>query len=90
MLTVAGETKAYNVTALLEGQPVKMEIDTGTALSLVSEAVYSKILSHPPLKPPDVVLKTYTGESVTMKVLTQVKVELNGQTKKSPIVCGFG
>ncbi|KAK3528991.1 hypothetical protein QTP70_014114 [Hemibagrus guttatus] len=60
-------TKAYKVTALLEGQPVKMEIDTGAAVSLVSDAIYSEILSHLPLKPPDVVLKTYTGESVTMK-----------------------
>nr|XP_055048287.1 uncharacterized protein K02A2.6-like [Misgurnus anguillicaudatus] len=85
VLTVAGGTKAYKVTALLEGQPVKMEIDTGAAVSLVSEAVYSEILSHLPLKPPDVVLKTYTGESVTMKGLTQVTVELNGQTKKLPL-----
>ncbi|XP_039520330.1 uncharacterized protein K02A2.6-like [Pimephales promelas] len=29
VLTVAGGTKAYKVTALLEGQPVEMEIDTG-------------------------------------------------------------
>ncbi len=31
VLTVAGGTKAYKVTALLEGQPVNMEIDTGVA-----------------------------------------------------------
>ncbi|KAI5086647.1 hypothetical protein C0J45_23302, partial [Silurus meridionalis] len=83
-------TKAYKVTALLEGQPVKMEIDTGAAVSLVSDAVYREILSHLPLKPPDVVLKTYTGESVTMKGLTQVTVELNGQTKKLPLYVVVG
>ncbi|KAK3544974.1 hypothetical protein QTP86_030418, partial [Hemibagrus guttatus] len=49
-----------------------MEIDTGAAVSLVSDAIYSEILSHLPLKPPDVVLKTYTGESVTMKGFTQL------------------
>ncbi|KAG1929501.1 K02A2.6-like [Pimephales promelas] len=32
VLTVAGGTKAYKVTALLEGQPVEMEIDTGAAV----------------------------------------------------------
>ncbi|RXN21884.1 putative protein K02A2.6-like protein [Labeo rohita] len=63
-------TKAYKVTALL-GQPVKMEIDTGVAVSLVSDVVYSEILNHLPLKPTDVTLKTYTGESVTMKGLIQ-------------------
>ncbi|KAL0193255.1 hypothetical protein M9458_011551 [Cirrhinus mrigala] len=85
VLTVAGGPKAYKVTALLEGQPVKMEIDTGAAVSLVSDVVYSEILSHLPLKPPDVTLKTYTGESVTMKGLIQVTVELNKQTKKLPL-----
>ncbi|KAK3531331.1 hypothetical protein QTP70_018128 [Hemibagrus guttatus] len=63
--------QVIQVTALLEGQPVKMEIDTGAAMSLVSDVVYSKILSHLPLKPPDVILKTYTVKSVTMKGLIQ-------------------
>ncbi|KAL0150485.1 hypothetical protein M9458_054302 [Cirrhinus mrigala] len=85
VLTVAGGPKAYKVTALLEGQPVKMEIDTGAVVSLVSDVVYSEILSHLPLKPPDVTLKTYTGESVTMKGLIQVTAELNKQTKKLPL-----
>ncbi|RXN11097.1 putative protein K02A2.6-like protein [Labeo rohita] len=62
-----------------------MEIDTGAAVSLVSDVVYSEILSHLPLKPPDVTLKMYTGESVTMKGLIQVTVELNKQTKKLPL-----
>ncbi|KAK3548241.1 hypothetical protein QTP70_005820 [Hemibagrus guttatus] len=65
--------KAYKVTALLDGQPMKIEIDTGAAMSLVSDVVYSEILSHLPLKPPDVILKTYTGESVTMKGHIQVQ-----------------
>ncbi|KAL1269688.1 hypothetical protein QQF64_031977 [Cirrhinus molitorella] len=56
VLTVAGGSKTYKVTALLEGQPVKMEIDTGAAVSLVSDVVYSEILSNLPLKPLDVVL----------------------------------
>ncbi len=83
--TVAGGTKAYRVTALLEGQPVKMEIDTGAAVSLVLDVVYYEKFCHLPLTPPDVTLKTYTGESVTMKGLTQVTVELNKQTKKLPL-----
>ncbi len=90
VLTVAGGTKAYRVTALLEGQPVKMEIDTGAAVSLVSDVVYYEKLSHLPLTPPDVTLKTYTGESVTMKGLTQVTVELNKQTKKLPLYVVLG
>ncbi|KAK3561326.1 hypothetical protein QTP86_030623 [Hemibagrus guttatus] len=79
--------QVIQVTALLEGQPVKMEIDTGAAMSLVSDVVYSKILSHLPLKPPDVILKTYTVKSVTMKGLIQYKRHLsttsNSQTSNS-------
>uniref|UniRef100_A0A8C2AUS2 CCHC-type domain-containing protein n=1 Tax=Cyprinus carpio TaxID=7962 RepID=A0A8C2AUS2_CYPCA len=90
VLTVAGGTKAYKVTTLLEGQPVKMEIDTGAAVSLVSDVVYSEKLSHLPLKPSDVTLKTYTGESVIMKGLSQVTVELNKQTKKLPLYVVLG
>lgn len=56
-----------------------MEIDTGAAVSLVLDVVYSEILSHLPLKSPDVTLKTYTCESCAMKGFTQVKVELNKQ-----------
>ncbi|GAA6079260.1 uncharacterized protein K02A2.6-like [Tachysurus ichikawai] len=61
-----------------------MEIDTGAAVSLLSDAVYSKIFINLPLKPPNVVLKTYTGESVTMKGHTHTydikyrKSELHG------------
>ncbi|GAA6098473.1 uncharacterized protein K02A2.6-like [Tachysurus ichikawai] len=62
-----------------------MDIDTGAAVSLVSDAVYSEILSHLPLKPPDIVLITYTGESVTMTHPTRTydikyrKSELHGK-----------
>lgn len=72
VLTVAGGTKAYKVIVLLEGQPVKIEIDTGAAVPLVSDTVYREILSQLALKPPDVTLKTHTGESASMKGLTQV------------------
>ncbi len=59
-------------------------------MSLVSDVVYYEKLSHLPLTPPDVTLKTYTGESVTMKGLTQVTVELNKQTKKLPLYVVLG
>ncbi len=60
-----GELRHIESPRCLEGQPVKMEIDTGAAVSLVSDVVYYEKLSHLPLTPPDVTLKTYTGESVT-------------------------
>lgn len=85
ILSVDGGTDRYCTTPLLEGKPVRMEIDTGAAVSLVSEAVYRKHLKHLSIQPARVVLKTYTGEVVAVKGLVKVKVELNGQCVKLPL-----
>lgn len=42
VLTFAGGTKAYKVMSLLKRQPVKMETDTGAAVSLVLDVIYRK------------------------------------------------
>uniref|UniRef100_A0A452HI29 ribonuclease H n=1 Tax=Gopherus agassizii TaxID=38772 RepID=A0A452HI29_9SAUR len=62
-----------------------MELDTGAAISLVSETVYKEKLQHLPLKATKTVLKTYTGEAVPMLGTIDVKVELNGQAAKLPL-----
>ncbi|CAM4553725.1 unnamed protein product [Caretta caretta] len=62
-----------------------MELDTGAAISLLSEIVYKEKLQHLPLKATKTVLKTYTGEAVPMLGTTDVKVELNGQAAKLPL-----
>ncbi|XP_066511013.1 uncharacterized protein K02A2.6 [Hoplias malabaricus] len=54
-----------------------MEIDTGAAVSLISETLYTEKLHHVKLKHSNIQLKTYTGETLLGKA--QVKVELNGQ-----------
>ncbi|KAJ8014442.1 hypothetical protein DPEC_G00040260 [Dallia pectoralis] len=85
ILTVAGGTPGYYVSPLLEGQPVRMEIDTGAAVSIVSESIYKKTLKHLTLKHGHIVLKTYTGESVAVRGIITVTVQLNGQTEKLPL-----
>ena len=70
---------------LLDGKPVWMEIDTGPAVSLVSEAVYKKTLQHLPLKLSMLILKTYTTEPVPTKGVINVTVQVNGQTAKLPL-----
>ncbi|XP_028660385.2 uncharacterized protein K02A2.6-like [Erpetoichthys calabaricus] len=76
---------AYTITAMREGHPVKMEVDTGAAVSLISEKLFKKKLNHLPLKHPRIIIKTYTGESVPMLGKTKVQVELNGQRTKLPV-----
>lgn len=85
ILSLPGGSDSYWTTPLLEGNPVRMEIDTGAAVSLVSETVYKEHLHHLPIQRARVVLKTYTGETVAVKGLVKVKVELNGQCVKLPL-----
>lgn len=75
----------YWVSPLLEGQPTRMEIETGAAVSIVSDTVYKNALHHLPLKKSNVVLKTYTGEPVPVKGIVDVAVQLNNQSATLPL-----
>ncbi|KAK0143183.1 CCHC-type zinc finger protein CG3800 [Merluccius polli] len=85
VLSVQGGPDGYWVTPLLEEKPVRMEIGTGAAVSLVSYAVYKKKLRHLPLQQTSLTLKTYTGESVPTKGVVHVTVKVNNQTAKLPL-----
>jgi len=54
-----GSLKSY-----LEGRPVTRELDTGSAVSVMSEGVYLVYLRQIPLKDTPLKLRTYTGKSV--------------------------
>ena len=56
----------YQIQLLLDGKPVRMEVDTGSAVSIISETVYKKIFLHLSLKPTHFYLKTYSGERLTL------------------------
>ena len=66
-LTSADQRRSgYQVQLLLEGKPVKMEVDTGSAVSIISETAYNKLFQHLPVKPTHFYLKTYSGEWLTL------------------------
>lgn len=46
----------------LDGNSVNMEIDTGAAVSIISEKVYQNCWTHLPLGTTRVNLKTYSGD----------------------------
>ncbi|XP_037745958.1 uncharacterized protein LOC119565355 [Chelonia mydas] len=80
VLSLAVGSHEYWVTPLLDGKPIRMELDTGAAVSLVSKTMYKEKQQHLPLKAMKTVLKMYTGEAVSVLSITDVKVELNAQT----------
>ena len=57
-----------------------MEVDTGSAVSIISETVYKKLFQHLPLKPTHFYLKTYSGERLTL--LGEIHVRVTYQTQK--------
>ena len=74
--------KPVFVEGVIEGQAVKMELDTGAAVSILPLKVYRESFSHVPLQDTRKKLKTYTGEKVLPRLRGQitVKAEKDGVT----------
>lgn len=84
VLSVTDSDDEYWVTLLLESQAVRMQVDTGTRVSMVSEAVYKEKLQHLTLRKTKLKLQTYTGEPVPVLGAVDVTVEHNEQKKMIP------
>ena len=69
-----------------------MELDTGAAVSLISEETYRKLLPTSALKPTSVNLRTYTGQSMSVAGQIEVEVRYQQQTHTLPlfVVTGEG
>ena len=76
----------YQVQLLLEGKPVRMEVDTESAVSIVSETVYKKLFFHLPLKPTQFYLRTYSGEQLALLGEIQVRVKYQTNEVHLPFV----
>ncbi len=63
------------LTPEVSGVKLKMELDTGSALSVISAADYQRLFSKIPLQSTSVILKTYTGEKVSPKGKLPVTVK---------------
>ena len=73
----------FQVQLLLEGKPVSMEVDTGSAVSIVSKVEYKKWFKHLKLQSTQFHLKTYSGESLSL--LGEVRVAVKYQTQEIQI-----
>ena len=77
----ADRVAPYYAAVVANGKHLRMEIDTGAALSLISEATYRRLwpTNTPELTSTPIRLRTYTGEGLNVKGSIEVKVEHNGQ-----------
>lgn len=80
-----GDRKPVVIPVYLEGSLISMELDTGSAVSIVSESVYQKHLRHVPLEETTLKLRTYTGEIIQPSGIITVTVEYNEQRNELPL-----
>ena len=70
----ASSDKPLEVDLQLEGKPLRMEVDTGAAVSLVSEETYRSLFPTVQLQSSTTKLCTYSGEPLTVLGQQEVKV----------------
>ena len=65
------------VPVCIEGNVIDMQLDTAADVSLLPESLYNKFLSHVPLQPANIVLRTYDNQEVELvgKISVTVKYE---------------
>ena len=69
--------------------PVEMELDTGAAVSLISTETYHSIMTKAaiaPLEKTNIVLKTYTGQSIPVLGTTTIKARYENQEADLAII----
>ena len=73
------------VEVRVNGRIVRMEVDTGAAVTVMSLSGYERVRADSGLEKSDLKLKTYTGELVSPEGVGQVKVEYQDQCFQLPI-----
>ena len=75
----------YYVTVKIDGKPLKMEIDTGAAVTIINNADFKRLGLNRTLEEPDIILNTYTKERVTPLGKCSVSVTHNNTTSKATL-----
>ena len=74
------------VQVTVNGKQLTMEVDTGAALSIISESTRKAVFPHEKLRPSNIVLKTYTEEQMQVTGTLNVHVQYGKQFKKLVLV----
>ena len=85
MFTVSLQENAPLVIKFaVNGQTLKMELDTGASISLINKEQYNQLWDVP------VILWTYTGENLSILGSIRVVANYNNQTNKLPLLVVVG
>ena len=67
------------VTPKIEGKHLPMELDTGSAISVIAIKIHKELFSNKPLSVTNTKLKTYSGQTITPAGIINVHVNCEGQ-----------
>ena len=84
-LSDAGRCKPIKVEVVVDGNPLTMELDTGAAVSLVSESTYQEYWPDRQLQECQTRLSTYSGEPLSVLGTLEVEVQYEGQRVHLPL-----
>ena len=86
------KSRPIAVLVSINGKELNMEVDTGAAVSILSEKTFRKIFPNAVLKPAAVTLRTYTGQRMSVVGQLTVLVKYQSQSHSLPllIVAGDG
>ena len=77
---------AIMVDLVLEGKPVRMELDTGAPVSLMSWTKFNSLFPDHSLQSYNLPMQTYLGEPINVRGQAQVEVQYEQQRVKLPLV----
>ena len=80
------DSKPLQVEVVINGQPLTMKLDTGAAVTLVSEETFQRKWSNVTLQTSMVRLHTYSGEPLPVVGQAEVQVQYGEQELKLPLI----
>ena len=83
-------THPISVTVTVNDQPLKMELDTGAAVSIISEQEQRKLYPLTSLHPTHTLLRTYTGATMPVAGEMTAQVEYGSQRCTLPLIVVAG
>ena len=87
LFTIGPSANLIKVQVKLSGVDLQMEVDTGAALSLISQATRKALLSRAKVHPSTASLRTYTGEVIRVEGEVLVDVQYGQQeAKQLPLI----
>ena len=86
-LSDAGRSKPINVEVVVDGKPLTMELDTGAAVSLVSESTYQQYWPDRQLQECKTRLITYSGEPLGVLGRWRLRCSVKNREPTCPCLC---